>query len=203
MREAEILLNDVSLLRYLFVSLFFVVRQLCGGSLVPHDTVRDLVHTEKDPVRFAKVPFIGIYLLNGVLGMTTACDTEREIGVIIMRSRGYLSGKNKPLPGIDGGMFLEPEVRDVILDRPVGFKVPGEFKRIAVLVHSTLRGQSFLSSFSFSVLTGWLADWTRRASMAMPSFMGNPLAANCKRSSWLIRRMVSLDNLPLKREKVE
>ena len=61
MRDTKILLNDVSLLRYLFVLLFLVVRQFCRGRIFSHNTVYDLVHIEKISVRFSKTPFIGVH----------------------------------------------------------------------------------------------------------------------------------------------
>lgn len=81
MRKTEILLDDVSLLRYLFVSLFFVVRQFCRGSLFSHDAIRDLVHSEKGPVWFSKVSFVGVYLLNGFFGMMLATNAAMAVAI--------------------------------------------------------------------------------------------------------------------------
>ena len=66
------------------------------------------------------------------------------------------------------------------------------------------RGQDkAIAGIHLSSLRGWLADCTRRASMAMPSWMANPREANCDRSSWLMAFMVFLERRLLNREKVE
>ena len=44
-------------------------------------------------------------------------------------------------------MFLKSEMRDFILDRPVGFDIPGKLQEVAVFVQSSRRDFSFLLFF--------------------------------------------------------
>src|SRR4030042_1377470 len=60
-----------------------------------------------------------------------------------------------------------------------------------------------LSFFLSSLLRGWLADRTNRASTAIPSWMVKPFWENWRRTSLLILIMAFLDNLLLNRQKVE
>ena len=79
--------------------------------------------------------------------MTTAGNTKREIGAVMVGGRGYLSSKNKPITGINRGMFLQTIVRFIILDSPVGFQIPGEFERFPLFIQFTRRCFSFLFFF--------------------------------------------------------
>jgi len=71
--------------------------------------------------------------------MTTTGDTERKIRTIVMRSRRYLRSQNKAITSINGSMFLNSVVSDIILDCPIRFQIPGELKRIAVFIQLTFR----------------------------------------------------------------
>jgi hypothetical protein len=53
--------------------------------------------------------------------------------------RGEGGGQHKAVAGVHRGMFLQPEVRSLIFDHPVGFEVPGELKRLAVFIPLTLK----------------------------------------------------------------
>ena len=154
MREAEILLDDVSLLRYLFVSLFFVCRQFCRGRVFSHDAVFNMVAMKKISDWLSTVSFIGIHLFDGCFSMTTTGNTEREIGTVMVGGRGYFGSKNEPITGINRGMFLQTIVRFIILNRPVGFEIPGELKVTSVFVQFTSRCFSFLFFF-FQFLFGY------------------------------------------------
>ena len=102
---------------------------------------------KKLAVILSKVSFIGIDLLDGVFGMTTAGNTERKIGTVMVGSRGYFRSEDKPVAGINGSMFLKSEMRYVILDCPVGIEIPGEFKDIPIFIEITLGCFSFLYFF--------------------------------------------------------
>jgi hypothetical protein len=137
--------------------------------------------------------------------MTTVGNAKRKIRTIMMRSRSHLRGQNKTMFNIHGSMFLNSVVGDIIFDCPVRFQIAGELKRLAVLINFSLRRFTLCFFFMKYFIVEWMGstDCTRRASMAMPSLIVKPLAANCERSSWLIIRIVSLENRPLNREKVE
>jgi hypothetical protein len=77
--------------------------------------------------------------------MTTSGDAERKIRTVMVRSRGYLSSKNKPVTGIDRGVLFKSEVGNVIFNRPVGFKIPGEFKGISIFVQFACGSFSLLN----------------------------------------------------------
>ena len=49
----------------------------------------------------------------------------QEVG-IVDRGRGEGSGQHKAVAGVHCGMFLQPEVRGIIFDHPVGFEIAGE-----------------------------------------------------------------------------
>ncbi len=126
-----------------------------------------------------------------MLGMTTAGDTEREIGAVMERSRGHFRGQDKTIAGIHGCMLFQAKVRLVVFDRPVGIEIAGRPHRLSQLIQVALWRFSFAPFFfQLASLRGWLADCTKRASMAMPSWMANPREANYDRSSWLMAFMV-------------
>jgi len=154
MRDTKILLDYIPLLRDLFVSLFLVVCQFCRGRVLSHDAIFNMVAMKKISVWFSTVSFIGIHLFNRFFRMITASDTKREIRTVMVRGRGYFGSKNKPITGIDRGMFLQTIVRFIILDRPVGFEIPGELKGTSVFVQFTRRCFSFLFFF-FHLLFGY------------------------------------------------
>ncbi len=99
-----------------------------------------------------------IHFLDGLIGMTASGDTERKIRAVMVGGRGHFGGKNKPITGIDRGVFLEAEVRLVILESPVRFEVTRKLKDVAVFIQFTLRGFSlflfFLQFLSAEGMTG-------------------------------------------------
>jgi len=64
-------------------------------------------------------------------------------------------------------MFLETIVGDVVLDCPVRIKVPGEFKRVPILVEAAFRG------FTAFPLYLAVADGTA-GRLNQPGIDGNP-----------------------------
>jgi len=93
---------------------------------------------------FAEVAFIGIDFFDGVFGMATGGDTEGKIGAVVMRRWRHFRGQDETVVGIDGGMFFKSEVRDVVLFRPVGIEISGEFKEVPVFIEVTRWFLSFL-----------------------------------------------------------
>jgi hypothetical protein len=55
-----------------------------------------------------------------------------------MGSGGHFRSNNKPVTSIDGGVFLEPEMGLVILNRPVRFETPVKLKDVAFFVYLSL-----------------------------------------------------------------
>ena len=54
----------------------------------------------------------------------------QQVG-IVDRGRGECGGQHKAVAGVHRGMFLQPKVRGIIFDYPVGLKIPGELQRLA------------------------------------------------------------------------
>jgi hypothetical protein len=76
--------------------------------------------------------------------MTAVGDTKSKIRAIVAGGGGNLRGKNKSITSIYGSMLLKSGMRDVILDRPVGFYTPGKLQEVAVFVQASRSGFSFL-----------------------------------------------------------
>jgi hypothetical protein len=55
--------------------------------------------------------------------------------------------------GIYCGMLLKAEMRSIIANGPVGFKIPGEFKRLAVFVPFTVFSLAVFTLFFQFILT--------------------------------------------------
>ena len=69
--------------------------------------------------------------------------------------RGNLCGENETMMDIYRGMFLEPEVGNVILDRPVRFEITRKLKHVAVFIQFSLRSLSlFLFFLQFLLAEG-------------------------------------------------
>lgn len=147
MREAKVLFNNIAFFRYLLVSFYFIVRQLCRSRVLSHDSVRNLVHREENSIWLSKVSLIGIYLFDRVFGVTTASDTKGKIGTVIMGCRRYLGGKDESMAGVDRGVLFEPKVRDIIFHRPVGIEIARVFERFSHFVHFAFGSFSFLFFF--------------------------------------------------------
>jgi hypothetical protein len=125
--------------------------------LVP---LSDLVQMKELAVIFAKISFIREHFLYGVIGVTTAGDTEREVGAVMMGSRGHFRGQNKPIISIDGGVLFKSEVGDIIFYCPVRLDIPGEFENIPVFIEVALGCFAllffFFQLFLAYVMTGGL-----------------------------------------------
>jgi len=147
MGKTEVLFDNITFFGYLFISFYFIVRQLCRGRVLSHNAVCNLVHTEKGPVRLAEVPFIGIDLFDRLFGMTTAGDAQRKIWAVVMGCWRHLGGKDKSMLYIDRGMLFEAKVRDIVFHRPVGVKIARIFKRFSRFIPCALRSISFLFFF--------------------------------------------------------
>jgi len=155
--EPEILLNNIANLRDSLVSSHFGGGEIGALDRLSHDSIGNAVHGKERPVWFSEVPLVGIDLFDGVVRVATASDTKREIGTVVMGGRSEFRGKKKPVAGIDGGMLLQSEEGDPVLDRPVRFNIPRKFKGVTVLVPCALP-LFLISSSRFSVLRGRLAD---------------------------------------------
>lgn len=114
MGDSPILFNDVPDFGDGFVPIYFMLRQFRSPCALGHDAVGDFVQMEEVSVVFSKIPFIGVHFLDGLIGMTTAGDAKRKKWAVMEGCGSNLRGKNKPIPGIDGGVFLEPEMGFVI-----------------------------------------------------------------------------------------
>jgi len=182
--ETKVLFHSISFLRYLFFSFYFIVCQFCCSRIFSHDTVSDLVQIKKIPVWFSQIPLIGIPLLNGFFGMTTAGDTERQIRTVMIGGRGHLGGKNEPVQGIDRGMFFKTEVRDIVFYRPVGIEVPAIFKGFPIFITFSLGSFSFLFFFlQFLFTDGMTGRFNQAGVNGDTLFMVNFLKANWGRRS--------------------
>ena len=96
---------------------------------------------EEVSVIFSKIPFVGKYLFDGIFGMTTGSNAEREIGAVMEGSGRYFRCQDKSVAGIDRSMFFETIMRDIIFDCPVRLEITRE----------NLRGRPFLSSLPAGV----------------------------------------------------
>ena len=104
--DAEVLLDDVSDFGDGLVAQDLRVGQLGGGGVLAHDAVVDLIECQEVPVGFSGVAFIGIDLLDLLLGMTTEDGAVgQEVG-IVDRGRGECGGQHKAVAGVHRGMFL-------------------------------------------------------------------------------------------------
>ena len=111
-----------------------------------HNTVPEVVEAQQPTVLLSKVALVGKDLLDRILGMTTAGDTQREKGAVVERSRGYFRGQDKSVTGIHGSMLFQTKVRLVVLDCPVGIEVAGKLHRLSHLIQTAL-GSFFFNSF--------------------------------------------------------
>ena len=136
--DAEVLLDDISDFGDGLVAQDLRVGQLGGGGVLSHDAIGNLIECQKVPVGFSGVAFIGIDFFDLLFGMTTeGRAVGQEVG-IVDRGRREGGGQHKAVAGVHRRMFLQPEVRGIIFDHPVGFEVPGELKRLAIFIPLTL-----------------------------------------------------------------
>ena len=147
MGKTEVLFDNIAFFGYLFISFYFIIRQLRRGRVLSHNAVCNLVHREKIPIWFSKVPLICIDLFDRFVGMATAGDAERKIGAVVMGGRRYLGGKDESMVYIDGGMLFETKVRDIVFHRPVGIEIARIFKRFSLFISCALGSFSFLFFF--------------------------------------------------------
>jgi hypothetical protein len=186
MSDTEVLLNNVTNFRDGLVPFFFIVGQLRSLGRFSHNAVFDLIEAKELAVVFSKIALIRKHLFDRVFGMTTAGDTQGEIGAVMEGSRGDLGGKNKAVTGINRSMFLQTKMGTIISHGPVGLKITGEFKRLAVFIQLAFRSFSFLPFFfQFIFAEGMTRE------------------ANWVRSSLLMDFMISGENRLLNREKVQ
>lgn len=122
-----------------------------------HDAVFNVVHMEKVSVIFSKISFIGIGLLNEILGMARAGNKQGETGAIMKGSERYLRGQDKPITGINRSMFFESIMRDIIFNRPVRLQITREFERIFRFIHFPFGRFSALSFFLQLLLAARMA----------------------------------------------
>jgi hypothetical protein len=109
--DAEVLLHDTSDFGDGFVAQDLRVDQVGGGVVFAHDAVSDLIECQEVSVGFSGVAFIGIDLLDLLLGMTTENSAVGQGVGIVDRSRGDSGSQHKAVTGIHRGMFLQPSVR--------------------------------------------------------------------------------------------
>ena len=155
MGDSKILLNDIPEFRDSFVTFFFIYGEFSAFGRFSHNAIFNTVHAEKFTIRVSMISFIGINLLDGVLGMATAGDTERKIGTVMVGGRGYFRSKNKPIMGIDGGMLFKSKVGLSFLTVQSDSRSRENLRRFPFL-SSLPAGVSLFcfSSSSFSLLMG-------------------------------------------------
>ena len=80
------------------------------------------------------VALVGIDDFDRFIGMATEDRAIlQEVGVMD-RGRTMDGGQDKAMLGINGRMFLEPEVRFLIFDGSVAFQIARELQRITILI---------------------------------------------------------------------
>lgn len=94
MGKSEILLNDIPGLGNGFIPLDFMWRQLRSPDSLGHDAVGDMIEMKDISVILFKVAFIGIDLLDRVLGMATAGNTKGKIRAVMMGGRCHFRGQS-------------------------------------------------------------------------------------------------------------
>jgi len=143
MADAKILFHHVPDLGDGLVPLYLIRGQLGASGGFSHNAVLDLVHTEKLPVFLSKIALVGKDLLYGILGMTTASDTQREIRAVMERCRGHFRRQDKAITGIYGSVLLQSKVRDLISHCPVRIEIAGKLHRLSRLIQASFRRFSF------------------------------------------------------------
>lgn len=102
---------------------------------------------KKLSVIFAKIAFIGVNFFDGIFSVAAAGDAKGKIGTVMVGSGGHFRGEDEAVVDIDGGMLLKDEMRGVVLDRPVGIEIPGEFHNTPIFIEFSFRCFSFLYFF--------------------------------------------------------
>jgi len=147
MAAAQVLLDDVSDFRDSLVTLDLEVGQLSGGEVLAHDAIRNLIGNQKVQVGFTGVALVGIDLFDLLICMTTESGSiGQEVG-IVDRSGCKGGGQHKAVVGVHRRMFLQPKVRGIIFDHPVGLKIAGELQRLAVFIMLPLFGLAVFALF--------------------------------------------------------
>jgi len=171
MADAEILFHDVADLGDGLVPLFLIRGQLgtpCGFS---HNAVLNLIKTQKLTIILSKVALVGKDLVNRILGVKTAGDTQGEIGAVMEGSRSHLCRQDKAVTGVYGSMLFQTKVWFVILDRPVGIKIAGELHRLSHFIQGSLRRLSFDPFFFQLVLADGMAGGLYQAGVDGNAFI--------------------------------
>lgn len=157
MANAEILFDDVPGFGDGLIPLYLIGGQSSAPRSFSHNAVLDIVKAEKLSVILSKVALVGKDLLDRILSMTTAGDTQREKGAIVEGGRCHFRGQDKAITGIDGGMLFQAKVRLVVLDRPVGIEIAGKLYRLTQRIQAALRRFSFDLFFPQLVLAEGMA----------------------------------------------
>ena len=123
----------------------FKLSELGGGGVLAHDAVLNLIECQKIPVGLAGVALVGIDFLYRLFGMTTVDGAVGQKVGIVDRGRCEGGSQHKSVLGIHRGVFLEAEVRGVVSNGPIGFKIAGELEGFAGFIP--------LSLFSLAVFT--------------------------------------------------
>ena len=111
MADSKILLNDIAHLRDVLISSYLKISQFSSGWIFSHDTVGDIVESQKIAVGFSspgwisrrepystgQVSFVGVYFFDGVFGMTAVNRAIRQIVGIMHGSLGHGGARTKPL----------------------------------------------------------------------------------------------------------
>lgn len=171
MADAEVLFHFVPDFGDSLVPFSLVGSQLSTPGGFSHNAVLDIVKAQKCTVILSKVSLVGINLFDGMLGMTTAGDTKREIGTVMERSRGHFRCQDKAIAGIHGCMLFQAKVRLVVLDCPVGIKIAGKLHRLSQLIQAALRRFSFAPFFFQLVFAEGMAGGLYEAGIDGNAFM--------------------------------
>ena len=124
--------GDISFFLNQFVSFFFIfslpgeiakqmffehisLGKLGRGGIFSHDAVVDFIVGEEFSVRLSKIPFIGIYFFEFLVGMKAVDSTIGQVGRVVMRSRRDSGCQDKSVVHINRGMFFKAIMKSVIL----------------------------------------------------------------------------------------
>jgi hypothetical protein len=202
--DAEVLLDDVSDFGDGFVTQNLRVGQLSGGGVFAHDAVSDLIECQEVPVGFSGVAFISIDFFDLLLGMTTENGAIGQEVSIVDRVRSQCGGHHKAVARVYRGMLLQPEVRGLIFDPPVGFEIAGELQRFAVFIMVPFLGLAVLRcSFQLVVAPGAACRLDQAGIHGNAFVDGEPLLLELTQDLGVDRVHGGFGNRPRKREKVE
>ena len=119
MTQSKVLFDDVAFFRNLFISLYFIFGQFRRLGVFSHYAIFDVVKSQKVPVGFTGISFVGKYFLDGLFGVTAVDSTVWEVVGIVNGSRRQCCRKYKTMVDINSRMFFKTVMRDIIFNCPI------------------------------------------------------------------------------------